>query len=126
MSDYVKQKVLRVPAEKYGFTGDDFWGLEFKRPELFSYGKEKKFQTAPTSEKFIDYVLEYEYGAASTDYGKTRALTDREKEKYLPVFQQVIPDINMDDVRLVEFCWYNGYEAPDYYDDEYDSFYDEV
>ena len=126
MSDYVKQKVLRVPAEKYGFTGDDFWDLEYLRPDLFKYGKENSFQTAPTSEMFIDYVLEYEYGAASVDYGKTRALTDREKEKYLPVFQQVIPEIDMDDVRLVEFCWYNGYEAPDYYGDEHDSFYDEV
>jgi hypothetical protein len=32
----------------------------------------------------------------------------------------------MDDVRLVEFCWYNCSEAPDYYDEENDDFYKEV
>ena len=62
----------------------------------------------------------------SKSYGKTRALTDREKAKYLPVFQQIDPDVNMNFVRLVEFCWYNCSEAPDYYDETDDPFYREV
>lgn len=139
MSTYVREKVLRIPmqrlnmdyirnilSEKYDDYEDDFsYYLECAFPDIFDYGTKHKFQIAPTVESFIDYVLEYEWDA-SGEYGKTRALTDNEKEKYRTVFQQIDPDINMDFVRLVEFCWYNGCEAPDYYDDKKDSFYDEV
>ena len=53
-------------------------------------------------------------------------ISDSEKEKFRPVFQRIDPDINMDYVRLVEFCWYNGCEAPDYYDPQEDPFYKEL
>ena len=139
MSTYVREKVLRVPfkridlhyiksvlASKYDDYEDDFsWYLESEFPDLFDYGTVGKFQVAPTEERFFDYILEYE-DDADGEYGKTRALTDNEKRKYLSVFQKLDPSINMDYVRLVEFCWYNGTEAPDYYDDINDSFYDEV
>lgn len=29
-------------------------------------------------------------------------------------------------IPIVEFCWYNGCEAPDYYDDTKDSFYEKI
>ncbi len=131
MSTYVREKVLRIPLEKLNLAFadeemDDLgWFIEERFPEIFSYGDEGKFQLAPTETPFIDLVLEYEYDACG-EYGKTRALTEREKEKYRPMFQKIDPEVNMDFVRLVEFCWYNGCEAPDYYDDVDDSFYDEV
>lgn len=138
MSTYVREKVLRIPTDKLDFNfirskimekypeediDDDFsFYLENTLPDLFEYGTEKKFQMAPTCASFIDYVLEYEWDADGT-YGKTRALYDSEKEKFKPIFQQIDPDINMDLVRLVEFCWYNSCEADDYYDDTFDDFY---
>ena len=131
MSTYVREKVLRVPLEKLNlsFTEEEMddlgWSIEKRFPDLFDYAEEGKFQLAPTESNFIDFVLEYEYDAAG-EYGKTRALTDKEKEKYHPVFQKVDPSVNMDDVRVVEFCWYNGCEAPDYYDETHDDFFDEV
>lgn len=141
MSTYVREKVLRVPVERINLNyikdiiaqkypnedhEDDFsWYLESALPDVFDYATIGKFQTSPTEEPFFDYVLDYEYDA-NGEYGKTRALTDNEKRKYLPVFQKIDPDINMDLVRLVEFCWYNGTEAPDYYDHMNDKFYDEV
>lgn len=141
MSTYVREKVLRIPRYKMNFAhivrrleekfpdedvmdGLDFY-IEDALPDLFDYAKVGKFQLAPTEEEYIDYVLDYEYDADG-EYGKTRALYDSEKKKYEPIFQKIDPDINMDYVRFVEFCWYNGCEAPDYYDDENDSFYDEV
>lgn len=141
MSTYVREKVLRIPmgridmsyiksiiTQKYPDENheDDFgWYLESALPDVFDYATIGKFQIAPTEENYIDYVLEYEWDADG-EYGKTRALYDSEKMKYESIFQKIDPNINMDYVRLVEFCWYNCCEAPDYYDDENDSFYDEV
>ena len=139
MSTYVREKVLRIPMDKLDITNirekckeldedyyDDFtWYLEKVFPDLFDYATIGMFKVAPTEEQYFDYVLDYEYDAYG-EYGKTRALYDSEKEKYLPKFQQIDPNINMDHVRLVEFCWYNGTDAPDYYNDKHDDFYDEV
>lgn len=141
MSNYVREKVLRIPMERIDLSyikniisqkypdenhEDDFsWYLESALPDVFDYATVGKFQIAPTEENYIDYVLEYEWDADG-EYGKTRALTENEKAKYLSTFQKIDPDINMSYVRLVEFCWYNCCEAPDYYDDTRDSFYDEV
>lgn len=139
MSTYIREKVLRIPMDRLNMSAikntlaenhedyeDDFsFYLESYFPTLFGYATKHMFQIAPTEESYIDYVLEYEYDA-DREYGKTRKLYDSEKAKYLPVFQQLDPDVNMDDVRLVEFCWYNCCEAPDYYDDVNDPFYEEV
>ena len=141
MSTYVREKVLRIPIERTDMNyvkniisqkypdenhEDDFsWYLESALPDVFDYATVGKFQIAPTEENYIDYVLEYEWDADG-EYGKTRALYDNEKKKYEPIFQKIDPNINMDYVRLVEFCWYNGCEAPDYYDDTKDSFYEEI
>ena len=139
MSTYVREKVLRVPfervdlhylksilAQKYDDYEDDFtWYLEREFPNIFDYCTIGMFQVAPTEEPFFDYVLDYVYDADG-EYGKTRALTDNEKRKYLPIFQKIDPSINMNYVRLVDFCWYNGTEAPSYYDEVNDPFYDEV
>ena len=141
MSTYVREKVLRIPmervnldyikniiAEKYpGKNLEDDFGfyLDSALPDVFDYGTVGKFQIAPTEEAYIDYVLEKEWDADG-EYGKTRALYESERAKYLPRFQKIDPNINMNYVRLVEFWWYNGCDAPNYYDVENDSFYDEV
>lgn len=113
MSEYCKRKVLRVPCEKYGI---DPWEKEVG-----------KFEVAPTVTTYLDYCLECDNDADCGEWGRSRALTEREKAKYEPIFREVIPNIDMNDVRLVEFCWYDCSEAPDYYNVKpNDSFYDEV
>ncbi len=119
MSTYVKEKVLRCP-----FDGDPY-RFEEEHEAAFDYGKVGKFQVAPTESAFIDYVLERDRDSDG-EYGKTRALSEREQSKYLPIWQELIPDVDMNKVRLVEFCWYNATEAPDYYDDTDDPFYAEI
>lgn len=129
MSDYRHEKVLRVPCQKYGICVDpdkeDPYDFEYEHQELF-IGL-PGFRFSPTDTLFLDYCLFSKWD----DYGeggKARSLYPNEKKKYLPIFQQLIPDIDMDDVRLVEYCWYDGTEAPDYYDETtyHDDFYDEV
>lgn len=82
------------------------------------------FSFAPTNREFVDYILQYGIGGAA-EYGKVRELYSIESEKYLDTFRQ-LGTIDMHKVRLVEFCWYNATEAPDYYDIESDPFYDPV
>lgn len=141
MSTYVREKVLRIPFEKLfkicsisdWFTSDDLddmsWFLEKKFPNEFEYATVGKFQISPTEDVFIDFVLEYEWDSFCGDFGKVRDLYNIEKENFLPVFQRLNPDFtleNMDNVKVVEFCWYNGCEAPNYYDVEDDDFYKEI
>lgn len=141
MSTYVREKVLRIPQDKINFEDlinelqkkfpdedvrDDLcFYIEREHSDLFGSGDENMFQISPTSKPFIDYVLEYEWDCDG-EYGKVRELYDSEKEKFRPVFQKLDESINMDFVRLVEFCWYNGCEAPNYYDLKDDPFYKEL
>ena len=148
MSTYVREKVLRLPiecfqledfkkaiaekleamGEQVKYLDDDLgWYTEKAFPDIFGYGDRGKFQWSPTyPRRFIDFVLDYEYDCDG-EYGKVRELYPSEKEKYLPVFQKLFPELDsLDDVRLVEFCYYNGCEAEDYYDLKDDPFYKEV
>ena len=89
------------------------------------YGRKlHTFRFAPTESPFVDYILEYD-GDSDGEYGKVRELYNSEKDKYRNIFQQLGP-IDMDKVHLVEFCWDNATDAPDYYDIESDPFYDPV
>ena len=142
MSTYVREKVLRIPIEDINYENfinifqkkypdqdvkDDIaYYFEKELPDLFGYGDINKFQFSPTYPRsFIDYVLEYEYDCDG-DYGKVRELYDSEKEKFKSIFQRLYDDVDMNKVRLVEFCWYNGCEAPDYYEFKDDPFYKEL
>jgi hypothetical protein len=148
MSTYVKEKVLRLPLEGFqledfkklitekleplGITAEDvdddfLWAMEKAFPDLCGDGDNGKFQLSSTyPRKFIDFVLDHEYDCDG-EYGKVRELYPSEKTKYLPIFQKLLPGLDsLDDVRLVEYCYYNGCEAPDYYDLKDDPFYKEV
>lgn len=136
MSCYCKMKVLRIPykPEAWGWKdpdpGDFSWDWDYVEKhfseDVFNpYRREvHTFTFAPTESAFVDYILEYD-GDSDGEYGKVRELYDSEKDKYRDIFQQ-LGTIDMNKVRLVEFCWYNATEAPDYYDIESDPFYDPV
>ena len=130
MSDYERNKALRLPLEKYGYEEDPH-KIESENPAAFNrrYGVDEKFFEVVGTDNgkhYLDYVLESDYGADAGDFSKSRALSKREKYKYLGTFQQLIPNVNMDDVRLVEYCWYNCSEPMDIYNETTDPFYEEV
>ena len=134
MSCYCKMKVLRIPYEpqEWGWRNFDpqedsceYVEKHFSEDVFDPYGRKlHTFRFAPTESPFVDYLLEYD-GDSDGDYGKVRELYNSEKDRYRGIFQQLGP-IDMDKVRLVEFCWYNATDAPDYYDIESDPFYDPV
>ena len=66
---------------------------------------------------FLDYQLEYEYGA-SGDFESVRLLTDTEFQKYSRMFAKYFNEIGRDELRLVEYCYYNGVDEPSVYEFE--------
>ena len=124
MSDYARKKALRVPIEFTGFdtsNANDIYG----ELETFIKSVDENFDISPTERFFVDYELPTKK-YANGDWGKNRSLTANEKEKYSELFSK-IGVTDMDKVRLVEYCWYNCSEAPDYYDEASgDDFYKEV
>ena len=127
MSDYSRNKVVRLRATEKKLGVEDIWDMEEKYKELFTNTRDGKpyFEIAPTEEIFVDYVLFHSYGEECDDFGRTRKLTESELEKYIPIFQQIYPNVTGDDLRYVDYCFYNCSEAPDYFDDV-DEFYDEI
>lgn len=118
MSDYCRHKVIRMKAEGKDLGIKDIWDLEDIHKDLFNSTNPIYMEVAPTEEGFIDLVLEDTYGQYSSDFGFVRKLEDNEVKKYLPMFKEIYPDCTAEDLRYVDFCWYNCSEAPDYFEIE--------
>lgn len=139
MSDYVRKKVIRVivPKEIYErCDGDDTYyaceeWLTEKQGKINRNIKVNYFELeCPLNFKndelnyYYDYVLFYSNGNGSDNFGRTRALTENEKNKYRQKFLDVGLDIEKS--RLVDYCYYNCSECQDYFDETTDEFYNEI
>lgn len=117
MSDYRYMKVIRCKVNMDKIAVSSLWDLEDKFPDLFDVSLSHYFEKAVVEEdNYLDYVIESKIDDNSGDWGKSRYLTDNEANKYLILFSQVYPDVERNDLRAVEFCWYDCCEAPLYYD----------
>lgn len=148
MSDYERNKAVRYkPTEnfikQFGIDRmDDLWELENKLPEVFSWNtrrtarEERKPYFAINSgyddmthesHYYIDCVLYNSEGAG--DWGKVRKLYPTELVKYTKIFKDTLgiePDCSEGGMKLVDYCYYNGCDAPDYFDETSDPFFAEV
>lgn len=116
MSDYRYMRVIRCKVDMNKIGVSSLWDLEDKFPELFDIRLSNYFEKAPVEEEnYLDYVLKSEISYDGGDWGKSRYLTDNEAVKYLPLFKQIYPDVETDDLRAVEYCWYDCSEAPLYF-----------
>lgn len=133
MSDYVKAKVIRLPfpkslLEKY--DTEDPWDCEDHLRqtlgELYTgrYDLKNKYFEIEGTDKahYLDYVLEYEYGAAAGDYGYAFLLNENDVSTYKPIFDLLKVDYNVEDLRKVVYSYYNCCECTDYYDINESSF----
>lgn len=115
MSDYRYMRVIRCKVDMNKAGVLSIWGLEDKFPDLFDISLPRYFEKAPVEEEnYLDYVLESKVSYGE-DWGKSRYLTDNEAVKYLALFSQIYPDVKKEDLRAVEFCWYDCSEAPLYF-----------
>lgn len=146
MSDYVYKKVVRYPIiDKYiqslnipnvEDVIDYLMQPQFKSITVGNNKKEGYFDSEYTIDyyhnyeenKFIDYILEYEYGSGKGDFGRSRYLSEKEKDKWVEIFRQILPEVDKDKLRIVEYCYYNSSEPQTYYDvaPNTDPFYKEI
>ena len=130
MSDYVRKKCVRfkIPQNIIEELKNDYDWLVDLLLEKFqlkdSYDTENDFTINDgydydnrKEDYFLDYQLEYEYGA-SGDFESVRLLTDTEFQKYSRMFAKYFNEIGRDELRLVEYCYYNGVDEPSVYEFE--------
>lgn len=135
MSDYEHKKAIRLPItepliRKIGFDDIEDFIEQFdelvneKCPELYHCGdKIPFFETEVTDERsYIDLVLYCSYGEECGDWEKASYLSDKEKDFFASYFDKLGIAFETDDLRKVDYCWYNCSEPPDCYnvDDDND------
>lgn len=130
MSDYRKIKCVCLPIPNYlqEKFDSDIWEIEKYILEttginLDCYNNPPYFNIAITTEDYyFDYILFSSYAEDSGDYGFSFYLNDEEKEKYKKEFDKLGIEYNVDDLRKVVYCWYDGVEPPNYYEVSEDIF----
>lgn len=123
MSDYVHKKVVRLPFPKEimdKYNVDDCYECETHLKdllgELWSNSKKNSFHLECTNKGYyIDWVYYSTYGEESGDFGFVRMLTQKELDVIKPYFDKLGFNYKDEDLRLVNYCYYNCCEAPDYY-----------
>lgn len=129
MSDYVHKKVIRLPItermiKRIGFNDIEDFVKQFDQrvnercPELYHCGdRTPYFETEATDERpYIDLVLYYSYGEESGYWAIAKYLSGKEKEFFFPYFDKLCISFDPDNLRKVDYCWYNCSEPPDCYD----------
>ena len=125
MSDYCRTKAIVYPlgddavvdALCRSLGAEDWWGLEELKPELFGHSKNKPYFEieAPDDDYYLSYVLFYEYGADCGEFCRNRFLSPAEQEKYKAIFEQVLPEVDANKLKYVDYCYYNASDGPDFY-----------
>ena len=124
MSDYVKRKVIRLPfpkslIEKLGV--DDCWECEEYLRQKFGDMWQQYRQSGnyfdicgTDSNEYIDYIVSKSYEEG--EYGFAWYLNEEDISKYKPLFDIGEFEYDVKDLRKVCYCYYNGTDAPDYYE----------
>jgi hypothetical protein len=128
MSDYVRKKCVRFKISQNiieELKNDYDWLVDLLLEKFQlkdSYDTENDFTINDgydydnrKEDYFLDYQLEYEYGA-SGDFESVRLLSDTEFQKYSRMFAKYFNEIGRDELRLVEYCYYNGVDEPSVYE----------
>lgn len=135
MSDYCRIKAVRYKLSQENLkilsevTGEEDKAdilntLEDIYPDLFRSNSRGYFDIACTTEDYyLDYVWEYDYGYTYGEFGKIRKLYPNEVTKMKEFYKQLGIDVEEENLRLVDYCYYTCSEPEDYFDETEDPFY---
>ena len=136
MSDYCRTKAVMYPLgsradlDNYckALGVEDRWELEERYPDFFSPTTTEPYfkievMANGIANYYLSYVLFYRYGEDDGEFGRNRFLSPTEQEKYKPIFEQVLPEIDASKLKYVDYCYYNCCESPDFYN-SHDDFND--
>ena len=122
MSTYVSKKAIRYRIKKklseeereklWNYHWDDKKTLKTD----YNLNCDMEFDTSE-NEDYLDIVLQQTYDSICGDFGNSRKLTQEEIDKYLNEFKKIIPDVVSDDLRYVFYCYYNGTDAPNCFEE---------
>lgn len=123
MSDYLHNKAVRLPFPKEILKicntddVDDCEGyLKQKLGDLWDNRNESSFSLSFTDKAYyIDWVYYSTYGEESGDWGNVRLLTEKELQVITPFFDKLDVIYEDEDLRVVDYCYYNSCEPNDYY-----------
>lgn len=124
MSDYVRTKGIVYPINEIAYNElDDLLSTSFKDQYAFWSDNGKGFTTDVFDSDEIRYYLIYQlfhsYGEENGDFGSKRQLTEKEteywSEKFMPILSRVGIEINPEDLRYMDWCYYNACESYDFY-----------
>ena len=126
MSDYCRNKTVMYPLEKDTLNKlgvETAWELLAKIPKTlrnchndkYPYFEIECMYDGKNYNYYLSYVLFSSYGKECGDFGRNRKLSDTEQIKYKKIFEEFIPDINPDNFKYVDYCYYNCSESWDYY-----------
>lgn len=136
MSDYVHKIAIRyklgedllkqcITENSYISTEDiaKLLGLEPYESNIdafnvdYGYNYDKKDSK---TEFYLDYITYYTYGEDSGDYTFARYLNRKETCQYLSKFRKFLSKYNIEikqsNLRRVDYCYYNGVDAPACYE----------
>lgn len=121
MSDNKKIKAIRLPFPKSllnKLKADDPWECEEYLEEKFGELWDKAtngFRIEFTSGRvYLDYLLSWEFSEG--EWGFAWFLNDEDITKYKPLFDKGEFEYDPKNLRKVAYCYYDGYEPPDYYE----------
>jgi hypothetical protein len=123
MSDYKHEKLVRFPFPKdmiKGLNFEDIWDFEpylrDKLGDLYDNENKNSFRLECIGDSwYIDWLYYSTYGEQSGDWGSVRLLTQKELDVIVPYFNKLEVVFRDEDLRVVEYCYYNGAEPDDHY-----------
>lgn len=118
MSDYVRNKAVMYPIDE---VLSDKLDAELEMPFFIEV-----FDDDNNLNYYLCYELYHTYGKESGDFGRSRALSETEKEKYNKIFSDYLNDIDTKLFKYVDYCYYNCCKCIDYYLGNFDDFYNEI
>lgn len=126
MSDYKHIKAVRLPFPNdimLKCNVDDIFDCEpyLKKllGDIWDSRNKNCFKLVNTNNgHYIDWIYYSTYGEESGDFGFVRMLTKNELNVIKPYFDKLCVDYKDEDLRVVNYCYYNSCEAPDYYNME--------